>query len=127
MTSCVFAQNGVDGGGRKPEPFEPPRCGRVTDIRLLARQRFKRIDAALALGGLQFADGARGGIAVDAFSNQIADETHVADRFAFSLDVELRVETVVDETITFTSRDRFANDVVFEALALEPLPELRLG
>ena len=61
------------------------------------------------------------------FAHQFADEASVADGFAPSLDVEPRVEAIVEESLALTSLDRLTRGVVVEALALQVLPKPRLG
>ena len=66
-------------------------------------------------------------VALDALADQFADEASVADGFTSSLDVELRVEAIVEESLALTSLDRLTRRVVVEALALEVLPKPGLG
>ena len=69
----------------------------------------------------------RGGFAVDAFGDELADEPAVADRLTFTLDIEPRVKPVVEKTLALTALYRLARRIIVETLALEMQPQPRLG
>lgn len=71
---------------------------------------------ARALVVLELADGFARGVAIDALSNEFADEPPVADGFALALDVQACVQPVIDEAVALAARDGFANLLIFKPL-----------
>ena len=71
-------------------------------------------------------DGFGRGVAVDALADQLTDKPAVSDRLALRLDVEPRVEAIVEKALELTAFDRCTRRFVVKALAFETLPEVRL-
>jgi hypothetical protein len=65
--------------------------------------------------------------ALDAFANQLSDEPFVAERLALALDIQARVEPIVEEAFALAAFDCGARVVIVEAFALEVLPQPGLG
>lgn len=68
-----------------------------------------------------------GGDGIDSLSNELADETVVAERLTLLFDVESRVETIVEKTFAPAALDRLARIAVVETFTFEVLPEAGLG
>ncbi len=83
--------------------------------------------AARPFVGFQRRDSIGRGVAIDPFSNQLANEPAISNRFALASRVQLRVEAVVDEAFALAPFDGVPDRVVTKAFALEVLPQPRLG
>src|SRR5580704_723687 len=123
----VVAQYAIDRSGRKSEALEAACRRWIRNRWTLVQQSLEGGDAARALVRFERRYRLGSGIAVDTLANQLADEPVVADRLPLSLDVESRVEAIVEESVALAPLDRVTRALVVETLALQVLPEPCFG
>jgi hypothetical protein len=123
----VFAQDSIDRRCRKSKSFEFASQYRVGCGRKPALHTYQRGRAAIALTAFEFFYRVRGGLALDAFTNEFSDQPRVTDGFMLRLHIEARVEAIVDESVAFATFYGFANAVAVEPSSFQPFPELGFG
>ena len=100
----VLAQHAVDRRRRKTEPFEAARRGRIGDRgRSCATSRSNAAPQRVPSSSSSDATACSAASRVDALADELADEPVVSGRLALSLDVEPRVEPVVEEALTLAA------------------------
>ncbi len=120
----MLAQDAIDRRCRKTKTLEAPCRRRIAETGQRGGEPVKGSGTARRFIFLERRNRLGRRIAFDALANQFSEETPITDGLAFALDVEPRVETIVDEPFALRPFNRLANCIIVEALALEPLPEL---
>ena len=122
-----LAQNAVDERSGKTEPFEVPRR------RLIGKAGFGAAQPVVGrCDAFAFRFGDRNDaiprlLTVDPAFDEFSDQARITDRPSPALDVEQRVQTIIEQSVALARRNGVADGVIGESFALQFGRELRRG